>query len=697
MKYVAQFRNINEDLYTVNIITDGDESSTTQLVLGDSPFTMEGSNDDDLFKPCKYSSAVLKIIAKDYYPDFYSSKAQQNKLILYNKNNEVEWVGYVTPNIYSQGYEASIEELEIEAIDGLSTLQYFKYEPILSSKDIVSFKALLFYLINKCNCYTKLRVSKSCLGWDSNISIIEQLLISEQNFFDEDDEPMTLQEILEQICKYLNLTCIAYGDTVNLIDYDDMLGEFYEFKLDDSTYQKIVTLGKTETLSGDEYRLNGTQITLDNTYNKVILKDSLYSFDSIIPDLWDDGKLTNYKGAWNYYENVLDDKYQAFFKYYKHSDYESYYYDVDYLGANGFSSVTQVYPSTINYANTQNYVGATICRHYCYKVEDDKPSTLKWDDYLLLHCHRPAIYDSAVIDTLAYRPLFSLKINSSPPAFISPNAYFVIQGSICWMDLEGVMYKREHNRESDDFNEDNLYIPCSLQVDNMYWNGSQWISSFTVFNLPFDSGGQDAHYIGKDFQIKNNIDYTMGLDIEGYSIPMPTEYVTKSKPYFSIYAPPTVNGSHRVDAVWLKNFDIKCALPVDEKVDKDSDTEYTNIIDDDFVEEHTIDDFKICTWDNKEVNFSAVAYLQDSHYHFVDQVLNSVNQNLLRPEEHTIQKFVNQYSTPSIKLNLNLKKDFLTPFDKLKITYFNGKQFVVDVYSIDYRYDKAEYFMIEKK
>ena len=53
--------------------------------------------------------------------DIYSATAQQNKVELY-QGNSLKWVGYTTPNLYTMGYECQIEELEIEAIDGLSTL-----------------------------------------------------------------------------------------------------------------------------------------------------------------------------------------------------------------------------------------------------------------------------------------------------------------------------------------------------------------------------------------------------------------------------------------------------------------------------------------------------------------------------------------------------------------------------------------------
>ena len=102
MKYQGSFYDVNEQLYTISIVTNGDSSSTTNVVLGTSPFITEiETSGEHIYKPCKYSSATIKIISNDYYFDLYSSTAQQNKVVLKDSAGSVRWVGYTTPNIYS--------------------------------------------------------------------------------------------------------------------------------------------------------------------------------------------------------------------------------------------------------------------------------------------------------------------------------------------------------------------------------------------------------------------------------------------------------------------------------------------------------------------------------------------------------------------------------------------------------------------
>lgn len=53
----------------------------------------------------------------------------------------------------------------------------------------------------------------------------------------------------------------------------------------------------------------------------------------------------------------------------------------------------------------------------------------------------------------------------------------------------------------------------------------------------------------------------MGIDGEGYAIPMPnTNEVITGKPTFTLYHPHKVDNSYRCDAVFLSDFDIQAKV-----------------------------------------------------------------------------------------------------------------------------------------
>lgn len=698
MIYIGKFQDIDNTDFTIKITTNGDSSSTTQLVLGSTPITTEiETSENHIYKPCKYSCATIGIVSNDYMFDIYSATAQQNKVELY-QGNSLKWVGYTTPNLYTMGYECQIEELEIEAIDGLSTLQYYKYKPISGTKSIVKLIDIVDYLIGKCNCYTNYYIShNTVLSQYNNECLLSKLEISEQNFFDEDDEPMTMQEVLEEICRFINVSCVADGDQVYFLDYDAIkngINTYYKFAVG-NTSGTVVTLQQSKEITASDYAENGGVISLDNVYNKAIVVDSLYSFDSVIPSIWDDKHLALYmtldfSNNWHYYEEVDEDgkggKHKCFFKYYSNSNYKSYYYDKN------LNPVT--FPPIMTYASTQIYVGATICRAFFKKVDnfDDPINDVNYKDYLLLHVHNKT-------NDIEALPLFELLVNDAAPSFIGgENTYLVIKGNFLMMDREGEMYIMQgYTNKDDDFNPDNLWINCKLQYGNKFWDGNYWRTYDCMFRLPIDNNDQDDHCINQNFPVKNTITWEMGIDESGYAIPLPSNEVLTGKPKFTLYAPHKFDGSYRCDAVWLSNFDIVAKVATFEiDKDKDSDTEYSNVIDSDFVNEFEEEEFKICTWDNKEANYSAVAYKTGSYYQFLDNVYNKSTQEYLRCEQHLIKRLVNQYSEPSVILTLNLKNN-IKLYATLTDNQLPNKTFIVDYISTDWRFNKAEIKLIEKK
>ena len=145
-------------------------------------------------------------------------------------------------------------------------------------------------------------------------------------------------------------------------------------------------------------------------------------------------------------------------------------------------------------------------------------------------------------------------------------------------------------------------------------------------------------------------------------------------------------------------FDIQAKVQNFQKEEeKDSDTEYSNIINEDFVNEMDSEEFAICTWDNKECNYSAVCYSADStSFTYLDNVYNKATKQMYRLEEHLIYRLVTQYNTPSAILNLNLQNKFKV-YATMTDNHLPNKTFIVDSITTDYRLCKQEIRLIEKK
>ena len=311
---------------------------------------------------------------------------------------KLEWTGYVTPNLYDMGFDEYLEEISVECIDALSTLQYIKYTPVTQQKDITSFISIIDHIIKQCNAYKYFYITDNIQSTvDGSESITENLYISEQNFFNEKDEEQTdndvawtCKEVLEEICKFLGVTCIADGDSVYFIDYDAVKSgrdSYYRYNVGDPSKSKLVTISATKKITASDYSENGATLSLDNIYNKATVKTDLYGYDNIFPDFFDNTKnitvedpklnaddsvyyLAEYvsgKDPMFTFLNWVDGGQKsgsvnsAFVKYYKSNDVKTYLYD---------SAGNEVSVDKLNYTDTMTLNGAVLAKQDVTKLKD---------------------------------------------------------------------------------------------------------------------------------------------------------------------------------------------------------------------------------------------------------------------------------------------------------------------------------------
>lgn len=798
MIYKGQFKDLNDNLYTVKITTEG-STTEKEITLGGTPFTTQMDSDGKtIYKSAKYQGATVNIITPDYNFDIYSAKAQGTKVELLDKNDTVVWTGYAEPNLYNMGFEEYREEVQIECIDALSSLQYIKYD----SRNIISFIALLRYLLQKCNAYSYLYISDSLqLTKTDTTAIFDKLLISGSNFFDkkDDDETdkdvaWTCQDVIEEVCQYLGLTIVADGSNVYMLDYDAIKAgsnTYFKYNINTTDTPTKETLSFSKTITADDYSENGATLSLDNVYNKIKIKDDLYTFDSAIPDIYDtsqnitassDTELVSSTSINNgaYGEvttsimdngtdksnnnmvtlidriyNPQDDKYTdynvVFSKYFKNPNYKFYKYK---WNGTKMEDVTDSV-STFNYTDSRTYSGATIAK-FCIKKLDNSPdyfetlarlflnksltlddwlarnefSSVSFTDYIMMMNNNEHHIDNADIEKY---PFFETTVADSTALYGGKNAYLIISGSYNFHYFTEDPYPIPESEA--DISEGRYamdagqsYLLCKLQLGTKYWNGSEWTTTASTFKLPFlkDDASSDKRRADAtmfiDNKFVNTVNWRIGTSDTGYCIPLfkDTDYsLINGLPLLTVYKPFDPNyhstksgddeGQHyKMNCVFLKDFKIKAIIGNPSYSDSnESDTVYTNTINEDYVKELKEIKFKICTWDNKKPNYSSVAYTDGTNIKFLDKTYNKVlasgqvnltgsDSDGFRQEEHLIYRLWNQYNTPSIKLNLSLKNNNKI-YGLYGDTTIQNKSFIIDSVDIDYKMNTQELTLIEKK
>ena len=127
MKYEGRFRTLKDEMIQVVIITNNDASQEEEIFFADESPVMISQSSDGIFSPIKSRSCTIKLVTKDVYFDIYSGSSHGTSVAVNNlTNSECLFYGYVTPCQYNQPYLYN-NEIEIEAVDAISTLQDFKY------------------------------------------------------------------------------------------------------------------------------------------------------------------------------------------------------------------------------------------------------------------------------------------------------------------------------------------------------------------------------------------------------------------------------------------------------------------------------------------------------------------------------------------------------------------------------------------
>lgn len=501
MIYNGYFRDKKDSLYKVRITT-ANGNTAKEITLSGTPFVTEmDESDDTIYTPAKYQTATVEAISGDYMFDIYSGKAQDTKVELY-KGDELMWVGYVRPNLYDVGFEKSREVIQIECQDALSTLQYFPYKQ--SDKQVRNFLYVINKVLEVCKSYKTFYVSDNTY-LTSDSCILNDLYISEENFFDNKDKNETdndvawkCDEVLEEICQYLGLTAIADKDAVYFIDYDAIIkgdNTYWKYQVGSTTPFKV-NVSFDKKITGKDYSANGATLSMDKVYNKATVKAELYDYDSVIPDLYETSKnitassdpiptdnknmfievVQSPLGNKGDNENMIImlnriNSVEGFdfpdggaynivaIKYFNNPNYKFFKY-------NGTKDVTDSV-TTLNYTDTKSIHGATIAKFFVQKLNktygtfekilaDMLGKKITLDSWMSRNGISNISFSNYIMmvnpednhisnDDIEKYPYFQTTLTDTTALFGGDNAYLVIQGSYCFHCLPNTPYPIPQN------------------------------------------------------------------------------------------------------------------------------------------------------------------------------------------------------------------------------------------------------------
>lgn len=682
--YTMPFTNVDGEALTVQILEDGGTGSPVELTGGTPPFIVDVNDEDFLYTPTRFSGATLKLVGSDYLQKLFSTQYQKFKVNLV-KAGSVIWTGFITPELYSQDYDNSLFELEIECISALSTLEYidFKQEGATVS---------LLGIIKKCITESK---GDFRAVYIPNVytSSLDGITVSTANFIDEDGKAMTLKECLEEVCKFLNWTVTEYDGCIYFIDMDYI-------KAGKTSYTNILTsttttLSSTINLRDIPSKGNSNLLSILGGYNKAIVIDSDYEVDSDI--LYPELELNLSGGELFKFEKTKDDT--IYKKEYYNSNLELFNY---VLSNNSYTT----YDKSFN--TDKQSAGAVAMRKTSYG-KTEALSKYSWQEMIEIKQKSAIILDNSAPYYL-YKDIYhnGEEIKNDPfilnyPAIKCKGnelSYLVFDPDIKLCINFDIYLTTDKDGFEGDFKPTGLtsvpklFIPMQLRIGDHYYNGSSWVTdSNTIFKV--STTATPNNYVNTWLQVYNYNDPELNVpDLNGYivsfkSITTGDIELTIYNPAINPYSTPVFENP--IESFFIRNIEISTQRVNASKSDSTKqDTKYENVVNEGFI--NALDDieFKITSKNESELSYSKA---MDGNS-ILDVLTNNISNNSEKPEKLLLQRIINQYKQPKIKLVQVIKPD-IPPYSKVTDSYLSGKQFVFTGGRINYEDNSIECNLIE--
>lgn len=671
--YTIPFATIDNISCVVEIEKENYSGEVTELKGGASPFTVDIADDEFLYVPIRFSTATIRIVGSDYLQSLFTTAYQEYRVV-FKKNGIVTWIGFIKPEIYTQDYTSETFELEMECMSAMSTLEFIDYEVGGKKKEFVSLWSLLKKCIEASSAnynavYLPYVYAKNEKEYLSGSNILYEMRISEQNFFDEGGKAMKLKEVLEEVCKFLNWTCV------------DWKGELYFIDLDyDGVYHKYnVALTEKEEVEFNSITIQnigfaGSDHSMDILpgYNKVTIKCSNYpipetlnfsvDYDDLerlvtLPDIVSDDDVSH-----RLLLNPGDlDMYQ----------YEQFAHRVD---INGYK----------NNVEAENLLGAIPMRYCNYKMVDkDGGKVPDITEYNYTDIIRVRLKNKDGIVLGGYVPVFILR----SPCVAYPPGVFCINASVKYFQNE------ELSPLSKDRWGGNLMIGTKLFIGNTDLTTDDPVLGNNLYKCTYISFGayEDGDYKSIINDKKLNDPYQGASGKMIYSS-FTGSGITTGELEFQLLAsmyPSEVNKY----GVFLQNFTVKFIPRDGEDTTSNSDRIYENVINENYINELDEIELKISSYNHDGACYGKVVlstdYLRDDLYSYIEGTT-------IRPEEQLIRRIINRYNTTRVKLTQVIKESpDITPLSRLSDNYMVNKRFINAGGSIDYKMNRFQCVMIE--
>lgn len=290
---------------------EGAEEADIELCFSDDPVEMQ-SQVNDTFDVLLCQQASIRLQARNYRSEFFCNSCREAVVNIY-RNSTCIFAGYIEPQAFSQPYNEVKDEVELTCIDCLSALQYSNYRNVGATGVTYAkvkaearqrtFRELLGEMLRGVTQGCDLLSGRALKTYydgskamdqteAERYKILEDISISELLFLgDEEDDVWTQEEVTTEVLKYLNLHIMQDGLNLYIFSWESLRrGKAIEWR-ELSTDQPLTSQAKTINVRTEIVADCDTQISLSETYNQLLLIDSVKEVENIVDSPLDDDSI----------------------------------------------------------------------------------------------------------------------------------------------------------------------------------------------------------------------------------------------------------------------------------------------------------------------------------------------------------------------------------------------------------------------
>lgn len=655
LRYKIPFRDFNDSAYVVEVYRGDYTGEPTELVGAPSCFVVSGTDEDFMYHPVRTSSATIRVLDSDLLLDLYSINNQYAPVKLL-KDGVLEWTGYIRPEQFTQPYVPTVQSVSVECVSALATLEHIEYA-VQTESGYITLWELMKYLVRSANGGYRGVYVPQVYGKSSamNGNVLEEILLCEENFTSQE---MKLNEVLENVCKFLNWTVYDIKGCLYFVDAD-WRGVY---RLYDEALSGYSAVYGNEVLLQDVGYNGSDGNTLDVVpgFNKASVKSVNHVFDEVIDE--EPFEILDTVQTWEYDGGNSEGALRVIRQFKKPMLWKMHYYD------HTAKEITQEDAFKLQ-LNTE-VAGCIELKENSYKVTESNgqwvPNVTEyvWNDLLMM---RPDNNQIMYLSGNKYKAFEVRGVNS-----VWKDGAFGLNMSMGYRTGSDLVYPVMSN-----YVMNTLFF--RLRIGEYYWNGNAWVTDECDFSVKYEvqNGGEFNPIVSN----KNADMPYKGLN--GHIIELPDDKILKGELVLTMY----MNVGAGNDGCFIKDFRLDYAKKDGVNDEGESgDRVYENVVNEAYMSEADEIEFGIGSYNKDGATYSKALlgdeFLEDNLFCAV------VNENV-RPEELMIRRIVNRYGATKIKLTEAIQMtDEVTPLSALSDRTMVGKRFRMTSGEWDYEQNR---------